>query len=455
VGLSSGNLNFAEQVKEPMFAGQEKLTLKASGFWNLTGILIDIDGDAIGVDAHNWTWAESQDWCNGLGTEGEPYVIENITINANSGETAIKIVDSDMYFIINNCTLTGLPGDRGIELANVIHGVIKKCQIEQFSFGITFNNVNETLLTNNYIHDNSVEGCYIMFSNLNEFLQNNITGHSGGGLAPAIYFGGGSCYNNFTDNLLSNNRRGIYMLDQSNFNELNDNQIRDNSQNGIDASGVGYNKFYDNKISGNNYHGIVLNYDSSHNRVELNIFIDNGFSGVALMNNGSDNEIENNHFDSNGNGVFIYSIARKTEHNIIENNKILNCEAHGIYFWGSGQEVSSNQILNNTIQNSAITGIYFKENVPNNYIIENIFIGNAMHVLDESMNNFWNNTEIGNSWDNYTGTDVNLDGIGDQPHVFNGGIDYLPIYNLVPQIDIILPINDTLVDHKRPVSLSG
>jgi nitrous oxidase accessory protein NosD len=450
LGLSSGNLEFAEQIKEPTFTGQEKLTIKSSGFWNLTGVLIDVDGDASGVGAHNWTWAESQDWCNGLGTEEEPYVIENVTINANSGETAIKIVDSDKFFSINNCTLNSLSADRGIRLDNIIYGEIKSCQIERFSFGVTYNNVNNTCMIENDIYDNLIEGCYVMHSNFNQFALNNIRDHTGAGLAPAIYIGGSSCYNNFTDNILINNKRGVYIVDQSNFNEFRVNQIWNNSQNGIEVSGSDYNMFYDNNISTNSIHGIVFNYDSSHNHVQVNSFMDNGFSGVALMNNASNNEIENNEFESNGNGVYIYSNVRKTEHNIIVNNEILNSDAYGIYFWGNGHEVSSNQILNNTIKNSVSTGIYFRDITPNNNIVGNIFMANAMHVLDESTNNFWNNTEYGNFWDNYMGTDADFDGIGDQPHIFTGGIDYLPIYNAVPQIDIISPLNDTQVGQDAP-----
>ena len=33
-----------------------------------TDPIIDIDALATGVDAHNWTWAESQYWCSGSGS---------------------------------------------------------------------------------------------------------------------------------------------------------------------------------------------------------------------------------------------------------------------------------------------------------------------------------------------------------------------------------------------------
>ena len=57
VGILFGSLNLVNHVNEHGFTDQNSLTVRTSGFWNLTGILIDIDDDATGVGAHNWTWA--------------------------------------------------------------------------------------------------------------------------------------------------------------------------------------------------------------------------------------------------------------------------------------------------------------------------------------------------------------------------------------------------------------
>ena len=57
-----------------------------------------------GIGAHNWTWASSQTWCSGNGTFHDPYMIYGLTIDGGGTTTCIDILNSDVYFIIQNCT---------------------------------------------------------------------------------------------------------------------------------------------------------------------------------------------------------------------------------------------------------------------------------------------------------------------------------------------------------------
>ncbi|NVM54375.1 MAG: VCBS repeat-containing protein, partial [Candidatus Helarchaeota archaeon] len=93
----------------------EKITFK---YWRLTGTLIDIDDT---VDSKNWSrTAEDNPWCNGNGTIDEPYVIENVTINAQNSGSCISINNSKVYFIIQNCILYNSSiGIKIINAANV------------------------------------------------------------------------------------------------------------------------------------------------------------------------------------------------------------------------------------------------------------------------------------------------------------------------------------------------
>ncbi|MBY9004638.1 MAG: hypothetical protein KGD73_11740, partial [Candidatus Lokiarchaeota archaeon] len=48
---------------------------KTSGSWNFVGTTISID--------NNWTTVNATyNWCNGAGIVGDPYIIENVTIDA-------------------------------------------------------------------------------------------------------------------------------------------------------------------------------------------------------------------------------------------------------------------------------------------------------------------------------------------------------------------------------------
>jgi parallel beta-helix repeat protein len=102
---------------------------------------------------------------------------------------------------------------------------------------------------------------------------------------------------------------------------------------------------------------------------------------------------------------------------IIRNNII---DGGGIGFAESG-----NQVFNNTIRNSH-HGIYFWNNGYNNKIFHNNFINNTQQVglypdPNAKYTNIWAADSIlgGNYWDDYNGSDINKDGIGDTPYVID------------------------------------
>ena len=71
-----------------------------------------------------------------------------------------------------------------------------------------------------------------------------------------------------------------------------------------------------------------------------------------------------------------------------------------------------------------------------------------------STTNKWNNTEIGNYWDNYTGIDAYYNSIGDTPRIISQvplTQDFLPIVdNLAPEMTIILPTNNSVYNLNAP-----
>ena len=192
---------------------------------------------------------------------------------------------------------------------------------------------------------------------------------------------------------------GIQALKDSNNNTLMENTISNNST-GIYLSSSSDNTLAENTVSNNNYYGIFLYSYSDNNNLTGNTASDNGFSGI-----------------------FLYSYS---DNNILTGNTVWG-SSWGIYLYRS----SDNILAENTISNNSI-GIYYYDS-DFNQIYNNNFIDNATQARDaesapDSTNEFDQDPPIGgNYWSDYTGTDVEGDGFGDDPYEFDsGGKDNLP-----------------------------
>ena len=112
---------------------------------------------------NNWTIAKNLGWVSGSGLPGDPYVIENMTINAKGGPYGILIEDNNDYFEIRNCTVYNSTGTKfiptrhlvwgGIILANSMYGEIKDSHLYDNLGGISLFNSSRNNLTNNEIYD--------------------------------------------------------------------------------------------------------------------------------------------------------------------------------------------------------------------------------------------------------------------------------------------------------------
>ena len=277
-----------------------------------------INGTATGVDAHNWTWAETQPWCTGNGTESEPYIIENIIINGENTGSCISIYNSDKYFFIRNSTVynSGLflsNWDSGIRLENVTNG-------------------------------------------------------------------------NIISNNCSQNLCGIYLIESTNIN------------------------ISENIANENNYAGIFLDTDAQYCNLIDNLLMNNEFLGL-MTRSCEFNTISRNNISSNGDGASNHG---------------------GIGLFGTASDHTKyNNFTENILNGNMHCGIYLESRTSYNLFYKNYLTLNTLHVFDNG-DSYWNNTMIGNYWDNYTGVDSNGDGIGDIDYEFIEGLananDSLPIY---------------------------
>ena len=91
------NINTSQEKGDIIVEREDFFSLRVSNYWNNFSF-IHIEG--------NWSNAVSWGWCKGDGSWGNPYIIENMTIDATSSPVGGGILISNSandYFIINNC----------------------------------------------------------------------------------------------------------------------------------------------------------------------------------------------------------------------------------------------------------------------------------------------------------------------------------------------------------------
>ncbi|MFX0175336.1 MAG: NosD domain-containing protein [Candidatus Hodarchaeota archaeon] len=151
---------------------------------------------------NNWTETNSSyDWCKGSGTILDPFIIEYIRIINQFEGAFITIENSNDYFKIRYCNLTGIIGHmfHGIVLKNVSNGMIYNNSINLYYQAIILNNCSHLNIFSNYLKDNPY-GFYSINSQYIGFISNIII--------DCTYFGlysrfGSFC--NITGNIIENN----------------------------------------------------------------------------------------------------------------------------------------------------------------------------------------------------------------------------------------------------------
>jgi parallel beta-helix repeat protein len=125
------------------------------------------------------------------------------------------------------------------------------------------------------------------------------------------------------------------------------------------------------------------------------------------------------------NGVYLFG----TDH-VVSGNVILNAQRHGIELYSSDvYQADRNTIFENVIMGSFEDGIHM--NGSDNAIFHNDLFDNTRNSFHEAgIGNVWDDgyPSGGNYWDDYTGEDLDGDGIGDTPYpIPGGGEDRFPL----------------------------
>ncbi len=360
-----------------------------SSYW--TTNFIHIDG--------NWSaTAFTYDWCNGDGSWENPYIIENVTIDASSSPTGsgiyIKNSKND-YFIIKNCTAYNSGTD-------------------YYDGGIKLENTNNGTLINNNCSNNAGCGIVMILGCENNTLRGNTANeNSYNGIRLNDF-----CSNNFIlDNTIYNNQyQGVYITEYCDYNDISGNIINDNHDDGIHLDSSSYNTFFGNTITNNNGAGIFI-HRCNHNTISGNTVNYNTGPGIYLSNgnplNNDHHNVSENTINYNNVGITLYvsnlnmiyqntandnpnfgmTLYDSDNNTILENN--FNHSDYGIYL----SECEYNNISGNMVNNHRTYGILF-DSCYNNTLMENTLYNNFNGIFLEYSddNSLVGNTANSNGW---------------------------------------------------------
>ncbi len=376
--------------------------LRISGFW--TTNFIHIDG--------NWTeTADDNLWCSGDGSWNNPYIIENVTIDASTSPTGSGIYinnSKNEYFMIRNCTIYGagdLSTDAGIKLENTNNGTMinNNCSQNGENGIMLINNCINNTISGNTINDNGYSGIYLDDNCLNNTLVGNTAG------------------NKFT----LNQNNGIF-LDYSVNNTLSLNIANNNSQYGILFNqNCNDNMLSENALNDNGDTGIWIDTTCMNNTVLENTIFNNDNNGININDGCDDNKILKNYLYFNTNDAIDIG-GPNNDDNIIKQNVIVSIDRSFIKDSGTNTLFASNYYLT-SIPRLFVEVITQSFSTSEFHVIINISsqcIG--LDLLAISFNAWWNGTgvsllniaDLGNSLYNISLIPIFVDS-GEDPVLLN------------------------------------
>ena len=224
---------------------------------------------------NNWTETKIAGICTGEGTYQIPYLIKDFRIYSYP-ESGIKIENSSVYFIIQNCTIVSTHNVAGLDLINVNNSRIYNNTCLYTYYGIRLESCYNNIIDDNDISDDedswysiSTGILLVKNSNNNQIINNKI---------------------NYCGNY------GILISD------CDANLIQSNKVNSVDATGIRISRSKNNIISensvGNSYDAGISLFDCDNNQILENNVFDNGY-GIELLKS-NHNFVMNNILSGNG-----------------------------------------------------------------------------------------------------------------------------------------------------------
>ncbi len=253
---------------------------------------------------------------SGNGTLANPYIIEDLVINAGgSPNFAIYIQSTTAHFILRNCTATA--AEQAITLDTVINGRVENCTTKNSHYGIVLMYSDNCRVHNCTVTDIDQHGIYlygaddanVTYNHITDCGWNGIDAYSGGGhniswnqltegielessddntllsnTISACYAGlylDGSSLNDLIGNNATGNTMGIYLTTSSDDNTLIGNNVSDNMY-GVWLDWSDSNTFLNNTANFNDNEGFHL-VSANLLNLTFNVANHNGDYGFYLL----------------------------------------------------------------------------------------------------------------------------------------------------------------------------
>ena len=248
----------------------------------------------------------SNGW-NGNGTEGNPYVIEGLDIDAQGAPNAIFIGGTTQHLIIRGCFLHNttyglgsLPnnGNCGATIYNARNVTLEQNVCTGSGRGLALYQSANVTISNNTCYGN-VHGIGLYYSHDNFLVGNNCTSDATDG----IHFEESTGNAIESNRVIMNGRYGICLVSNCNSNLVANNTVANNSNAGIRFStACSLNLVMGNLITGNLGYGFSL-LSSNDNEIHGNVIRENrGATSEFNPANVQGFDSGNNHWNSTAYG---------------------------------------------------------------------------------------------------------------------------------------------------------
>lgn len=240
------------------------------------------------VEGCSWEDWSAQPWLKGSGTEEDPYMIKDLTIEVSGPVFALMIYGSSVHFKIMKCTFRNIGGQgtAALVLLGTQNGVVFKNTFYGSNTGIALIGSEHNVIQKNFCYENVI-GIYNQWGMFNTITQNDCINNFGSGIVID------SAHKTLIERnvCMGNSKAGIALITQNEENTPKDNLIYantlKNNQVGIYLNDSDKNDMFRNTVAQNAV-GIMFDVGSQENTVYHNNIVNNGMQTIdyqPLMNN--------------------------------------------------------------------------------------------------------------------------------------------------------------------------